>query len=99
MAYEQKDNSGSMFIEDVGNTNRPNFKGSIRVGGVDYWISGWNKVSKNGKEFISLSVQDKKEVHAKGVSATQKTITAPAQTKINNTLESEWDDSTDSIPF
>jgi hypothetical protein len=99
MAYEQKDNSGSMFIEDVGNTNRPNFKGSIRVKGEDYWISGWNNVSKNGKEFISLSVQDKKEVHSKGVAATQKTITAPANTPINNTLESAWDDDTDQINF
>jgi putative lipoic acid-binding regulatory protein len=30
--------------------------GSIMVNGVDYWINGWTKETKNGDKYISLSV-------------------------------------------
>jgi len=36
----------------------PDYKGSINVGGVDYWLDGWIKEGANGK-FISGSIKRK----------------------------------------
>jgi hypothetical protein len=35
--------------------------GSARIGGVDYWISGWLKKDKNGKPYLSLAFKPKHE--------------------------------------
>jgi len=60
MAYEVRDNSGSMFPNNKKVAeNHADLQGSIRVGGVDYWINGWNKKTNNGLSWISLSVKEK----------------------------------------
>ena len=66
MAYEQRDNSGSLFKNDdkskpEANPNWADYKGSIMVGGVQYWLSAWLKTGKSGVKFMSLSVQPKAE--------------------------------------
>ena len=38
--------------------NHPDYKGSINVDGVDYWLDGWIKDGANGK-FISGSIKPK----------------------------------------
>jgi len=59
MAYEQRDNSGSFFINDrKEKDNHPDFKGSIQVDGTDYWLSIWSKSGAKG-EFWSVSVTPK----------------------------------------
>ena len=61
MEYKNE-NSGALFTNDRKETdNHPDLKGTINVDGQDYWISAWNKTSKAGNDYISLSVQ-KKEV-------------------------------------
>jgi len=53
-------NTGAMFANDKGdNDKRPDRKGSLNVDGVDYWISGWLRESKEGKKFLSLKVERK----------------------------------------
>ena len=56
MAYEQRDNSGVLFVNDrkTGATSA-DYKGTIMVAGVMYWINGWNKDGAKGR-FLSLSV-------------------------------------------
>jgi uncharacterized protein (DUF736 family) len=50
-------NSGALFQNDrKEKPNHPDFKGSINVAGVEYWLSGWQKTGKKGS-FVSLSVQ------------------------------------------
>ena len=81
-------NSGALFKNDKeGNDKRPDYKGSINVGGTEYWISSWLKESKKGTKYMSLSVQPKDEVHEQGVQQTQQVMDAP----------SDFDDS--EIPF
>lgn len=41
---------------------RPNYTGSLNVGGTDYWISAWLETSKAGERFMSLAVQTKDQV-------------------------------------
>lgn len=56
MAYEQRDNSGSIFQNDKKTTDsHPGWKGSALISGVDYWVSGWVKTAKDGKKWVSLA--------------------------------------------
>ena len=60
MAYETRDNSGSMFK----NTRKEkethaDMSGEIMVNGKLYWINGWRKVDKNGNPWYSMSVKEK----------------------------------------
>jgi len=59
MAY---DNSGSLFKNDRKESEKhPDYKGSINVNGVDYWLSAWIKTSTKGTKFMSLSVKPKEQ--------------------------------------
>ena len=60
MAYETRDLGGSMFP----NTRKekethPDYNGSIRIDGKDYWLSCWNKEGANGPWFsFAFKVKD-----------------------------------------
>jgi hypothetical protein len=59
MAYEQKDNSGTLFKNDKREKDsHPHAKGSAMIDGVEYWVSAWTKDGSKGK-FQSLSFQRK----------------------------------------
>lgn len=63
MAYETKDNTGSMFNNDRKEKDmHPDRTGQCRIGGVDYWVSGWIKQDRNGKPYLSLSFKRKDQV-------------------------------------
>ena len=71
MAYEQKDNSGSLFKNDKkASDSHPNAKGSAKIGGVEYWVSAWTKKDKNGNPWQSLSFQEKDASAVKAPPAT-----------------------------
>ena len=49
MAYETKDNTGSVFQnERKEKDTHPDRTGSAKIGGVDYWVNGWIKQDRNG---------------------------------------------------
>jgi hypothetical protein len=66
-------NSGTLFVNrdkytddtmrtlvEGANPNWPDGKGSINIGGVDHWLSGWRKTAQSsGKKFWSFSVKPK----------------------------------------
>lgn len=59
MAYEQKENSGSLFKNDRKEKDtHPDYRGSALINGEEMWISAWIKEGKSGK-FMSLSFQPK----------------------------------------
>ena len=67
MAYEQKDNSGSLFKNEKKETeNHPNATGSALIGGVEYWVSAWTKRDKNDKPWQSLSFKPKDAAKSAG---------------------------------
>ena len=64
MERETRNNSGVLFREsEKKGETFPDYKGSIRVDGKDYWISGWIKDGKNGK-FMGLAVNPKEPMQA-----------------------------------
>ena len=61
MAYEPKDGSGALFKNDKGgNEKRPDYRGNLMVGGVEYELSSWIKEGSRGK-WMSISAKPKEE--------------------------------------
>ena len=61
MAYEQKDNSGTIFRNNrKEKETHPDHTGTALIDGREYWISAWVKDGKNGK-FFSLAFKPKDE--------------------------------------
>lgn len=86
MTYDNT-NKGVLFINDRKQKDtHPDFKGSIDVSGVSYWLSGWRKTTSKG-ETISLTVE------SKGA----KPITAHSEAKGNGYVAQPAID--DEIPF
>ncbi len=68
MAYEQRDNSGSLFKNDKKESeNHPDYNGSAMVNGTEMWMSAWLKTSTSGKKFMSFSFKPKDQQAAKPV--------------------------------
>jgi uncharacterized protein (DUF736 family) len=61
MADFDNTNRGVLFNNKDKKTqdSHPDYSGSINFNGVDCWLSGWIKESKDGKKFFSLSVKPK----------------------------------------
>ena len=59
MSYDNT-NSGALFKNDRKETdNHPDYKGSINVGGVEYWINAWLNESKSGQKYMGLKIKAK----------------------------------------
>lgn len=63
--FEVKDNTGSMFPNDrKESANQPDAKGSAMIDGVEYWVSGWNKKTQEGKSWRSIAFTRKDQQSA-----------------------------------
>ena len=84
MTYDNT-NSGVLFKNDKGNNpKRPDYRGSLNVGGTDYNISGWiRKSKKTGDSFMSLKIEAKKDFSG------PKKVDPPAQKQMT---EDNWSD-------
>lgn len=90
MAYEPKDNSGSLWINDKGdNEKRPDRSGSAMINGKEYWVKGWIKQHETKGPWLSLSFE------LKGEKRPQPTSSAMQP---RGSMKDQLDDG-DSIPF
>lgn len=61
MAYEHKENSGSLFKnESKKSDNHPDYTGKVNIAGQTLEVSGWVKES-NGKKWLSLSFREPRQ--------------------------------------
>ena len=59
MAYQNKPNTGALFIKKQRKSEKqPNFEGNFNLGGKDWDIAGWMKVTKTGDKYISLKIEE-----------------------------------------
>jgi uncharacterized protein (DUF736 family) len=73
--YEQKDNSGAIFKNDKKETDsHPDYKGSARVAGVDYWVSVWVNTSAKGNKYMSTSFTAKEQAQVQGIKQTKEAM-------------------------
>ncbi len=86
---------GVLFQNDKAKDTQPDYKGSCEIDGRQYWLSGWKKLSKDGKSFLSLAIQEK-EVVADTQSGYEK---AKAVAQNLNTTQNESPINLDDIPF
>ena len=81
---QQYDNTNKGAIwknEDKQSDTHPDFKGSINIEGVEYWLSCWKR-DPNGNPkapALKFSVKRKDEVHAQGMQQAQQAQQAPQQ--------------------
>jgi hypothetical protein len=69
MAYEMKENSGSMFVNTKKEKDtHPDRNGTALIGGVEYYVSGWIKETKSGDKWLSLAFKPKEQALSKPVS-------------------------------
>jgi hypothetical protein len=55
-------NRGALFQSEKTTDRHPDLKGKLNVDGTDYYVSAWSEVSKkDGKKYLSLSVDKKKD--------------------------------------
>jgi hypothetical protein len=91
MAYEQRDNSGSLFSNDrKEKDSHPDFKGTAMIDGVVYWVSGWTKHGQRG-DFTSLAFKRKDDQAAREQSISQRAMPKAPATRNS--------DMNDDIPF
>lgn len=59
--YDNTDRGALFKNQDKEKDTHPDYKGTINVGGVEYWLSAWLKESQKGVKYMSLSVKAKEE--------------------------------------
>ena len=61
MAYELRDGQGSLFKNERKESEKhPDYTGSAKIDGREFWLSAWIKEGAKGK-FMSLALKPKDE--------------------------------------
>lgn len=112
--FIQKNNTGTLFLnERKTETHHPDYTGKAIINGKAMWVSAWIKTAKNGKRFISISVQEpfkqmKEAVKPQEIEDTRITYDegygepdSTLNTKIDNFVEEHKtkDEDTEDVPF
>lgn len=62
MPYEHRDNTGSLIKNDrKERENHPDYKGSCKIAGVEYWMSAWIKREPGKETRMSFDFRPKEE--------------------------------------
>lgn len=60
MAYEQRDNTGSLFKNERREKDtHANARGSALIDGVEYWVDAWTNEARDGSKYQSLKFKRK----------------------------------------
>lgn len=74
MAFEQKDNSFTLFENDKkGNEKAPTLKGKGMIGGKEVKIAVWKKTGKTGVEYWSGTIEEVLKIEPEPVKEEQPT--------------------------
>lgn len=74
MAYEMKENSGSLFKnENREKDTHAHAKGTALIDGVEYWMDAWTNEARDGSKYQSLKFKRKDAARGGGVSQPART--------------------------
>lgn len=99
--YEQKDMSGSLFIARNKSSDRsPDMTGEVKINGHTLRIAAWNKTSKSGLNYLSLTFSEPRErTGQSGQVAQHKQPEASVSSLLNELADIKSGKKTDDIPF
>jgi hypothetical protein len=69
--YDNRDRGVLFRNEQKDSETDRDYGGSLNVNGVDYWLSGWIKVSTKGTKYLSLSIKPKEQKAAQNKPAAE----------------------------
>lgn len=93
MSFDNTNKGAIWGNKDKQTDTQPDFKGSINIEGVEYWLSGWKR-DPNGNPnapSVKFSVKRKDEVQSQGMQQARQAQQAPPQPAPDNF--------SDDIPF
>ena len=62
MAWEARDNSGSMFKNNrKEKDSQADMTGEVMIDGKTFWVNAWRKIDKNGNPWYSFSFKEKEQ--------------------------------------
>lgn len=81
MSYDNTNKGAIWGNKDKQSDKHPDFKGSINIDGVEYWLSGWKRDPQGNPNApaVKFSVQRKEDVHAQGMQQASQSFQAPPQ--------------------
>ena len=94
MADFDNTNKGVLFPKTPESDRHPNYSGEINVEGKEYIISAWNKVSKAGNNYKSISITQKSELPQNYTEQSSN-----VQKEVNKHFEDNQQINLDEIPF
>ena len=99
MTQYDNTNSGAIFpAREKKSEKHPDMTGSLNVNGVEYYVSAWTKVSKQGNKFLSLSVNPKQQVAQQAIQQAKPAIPGDRQVNVMESYNVP-EDFEDDLPF
>lgn len=98
MTYDNTNRGAIWKNDDKREDNHPDFKGSLNVDGVEYWVSAWKRKEGAAAKApaLSFTIKPKDEQPKR---AAQQSISSRAQATIKAPVVSRNFDMDDEIPF
>lgn len=62
MTYERKDGDYVLFTNKYKKMeNQPDYRGEIRINGVDMEMAGWKRIGQDGKAYLTGRISEKQQ--------------------------------------
>ena len=91
MAFETREGQGALFTNDrKEKPDQPDYRGKVRIGGVLYYLSGWERRSSGGTRWLALKAEPHQRAGAEPAQASASQPAPPAAKR---------DEFNDDIPF
>ena len=96
MAYEQKNQEGSIFKNaDKTEPGHADYNGSALIESKQYWVNAWINTAKNGNKYLKLKFKPKDFAQREK----PQSITERAQAAMKRPRGASDDEMSDEIPF
>lgn len=100
MAYEQNNNTGSLFKNDrKQNERHPDYTGSAFINGKSMRISAWVKTAKSGAKYMSLAFDEPQQVQQSAPAPAPRPATPAPRPAAPAPVQESLDPNPDDLPF